>query len=88
MTFFVLDELDTLVQNLIVNVCLPFSLVEQTDFKTLIQKGFPGRTLMSRPTLMKRLDTQFQHHLNCLKKEMANIEYLSTTADCWSIFKR
>lgn len=70
------------------NACLPFSIVDHFDFKTLIQKGFPGRTLMSRPTLMKRLNTQFQHHLIRLKEEMTNIEYFTTTADCWSIFKR
>lgn len=70
------------------NACLPFSLVEQNDFKTLIQKGFPRRTLMSRPTLMIRLNNQFQRHLNDLKKELSCVEYVATTADCWSIFKR
>lgn len=70
------------------NACLPFNLVEQNDFKTLIQKGFPGRTLMSRPTLMIKLNNQFQRHLNDLKKKLSCVEYVATTADCWSIFKR
>lgn len=70
------------------NACLPFSIVDHFDLKTLIQKGFPGRTLMSCPTLMKRLNTQFQHHIIRLKEKITNIEYFTTTADCWSIFRR
>lgn len=35
---------------------------------------------MSHPTLMKTLNTQFQHHLIRLKEDMTNIEYFTTTA--------
>lgn len=56
-----LGEFDQLILNLIVNATLPFSLVEQNDFKLLCQKGFPSRTLLSRPTLMCRLNAAFDY---------------------------
>ncbi|CAI6370890.1 unnamed protein product [Macrosiphum euphorbiae] len=82
------SEFDQLILNLIVNATLPFSLVEQNDFKLLCQKGFPSRTLLSRPTLMCRLNAAFDHLICNLIKDMSSVKYLTTTADCWSIFKR
>lgn len=88
MLIIVLGEFDQLVLNLIVNATLPFSLVEQNDFKLLCQKGFPNRTLLSRPTLMCRINTAYDQLICNLIKDMSSVEFLTTIADCWSIFKR
>lgn len=77
-----------MVQKLIINQCLPFSLVESEDFRLLIQGGYPMLKLVSRPTLMKRFDNNTVELLKNMKKEMSFINHITTTADCWSIFKR
>lgn len=77
-----------MIQKLILNQCLPFSLVESDDFKLLIQEGYPTLKVISRPTLMKRFDSNVVDVLKNLKKEMSVVNHVTTTADCWSIFKR
>ncbi|KAL4088662.1 hypothetical protein QTP88_023749 [Uroleucon formosanum] len=58
------SHLDTMIQKLIINQCLPFSLVESDDFKLLVQEGYPTLKVISLEN------------------------YITTSADCWSIFKR
>lgn len=77
-----------MIQKLIINQCLPFSLVESEDFKVLIQEGYPNLKVISRPTLMKRLDSNISTLLKNMKENMSHVIHITTTADCWSIFKR
>jgi len=77
-----------MIQNLIINRCLPFSLVEAPEFKSILQTGFPKLKILSRPTLMKRIDLNVITMLTNLKKELSLVNHISTTADCWSIFKK
>lgn len=67
-TFFPAN-LDTMIQKLIINECLPFSLVESDDFKLLVQEGYPTLYVISRPTLMKRLDSNTTKILKNIKKK-------------------
>lgn len=76
-----------MIQKLIINQCLPFSLIESEDFKCLIEEGYPSLKLISRPTLMKRLQSNTLNLLQNMKNEMSSINYITTTADCWSTFK-
>jgi len=77
-----------MIQKLIINQCLPFSLVESDDFKLLVQEGYPTLKVISRPTLMKRLDSNTSEILKNMKKKLSHENHTTTTADCWSIFKR
>ena len=77
-----------MIQNLIINRCLPFSLVEAPEFKSILQTGFPKLKILSRPTLMKKIDLNIITMLTNLKKELSLVNHISTTADCWSIFKK
>jgi len=77
-----------MIQKLIINRCLPFSLVEYPEFKSILQIGFPKLNTLSRPTLMKRIDSNTNSMLENLKKELSLVKHISTTADCWSIFKK
>jgi len=36
---------------------IPFSIVENEDFKELINCGFPNKNLLSRPTLLKKISS-------------------------------
>lgn len=80
--------LNTLVRNLIVNAAFPFSLLEHPDFKALIDRGFPGRHLDSRPTLMSRLQHDTANMKQKLVQQMKCVSYVATTADCWFVHKR
>jgi len=77
-----------MIQKLIINQCLPFSLVEYPEFKSILQIGYPKLNILSRPTLMKRIDSNAASMLNNLKKELHLVKNISSTADCWSIFKK
>ncbi|CAI6372627.1 unnamed protein product [Macrosiphum euphorbiae] len=82
------NELNLMIQNLIINASLPFNLVEQIDFKNLITTGYPNRHVLSRKTLMKNIEAQHQVLLQDMKSIFSKVNYLTTTADCWTIFKR
>lgn len=77
-----------MILNVIINASLPFNLVERIDFKNLITSGYPNRQVLSRKTLMKNIEVQHQHLLQNMKTIFSNVSYLTTTADCWTIFKR
>jgi len=76
-----------MIQKLIINRCLPFSLVEYSEFKSILQIGFPQLNTLSRPTLTKRIDSNTNSMLENMKKELSLVKHVSITADCWSIFK-
>lgn len=84
----ILDELNLMIQNVILNASLPFNLLEHIDFKNLITTGYPGRHVLSRKTLMKNIEAQHKVLLQNMKSLFSKISYLTTTADCWTVFKR
>lgn len=86
--FYFTDSLDQIIQDLIINASLPFNLVSHDNFKDIISKGFPGRNLMCRLTLMKNIEKSFNILFEKLKCKLNSVEHLTTTADAWSIFKR
>jgi len=67
---------------------IPFSIVENEDFKHLINCGFSNKNLLSRPTLMKKINQMSEVLVENLKNEMVSIKNITTTVDCWSIFKK
>jgi len=67
---------------------IPFSIVENEDFKEIINRGFPKKNFLSRPTLMKKINQMSEVLVDNLKKEMDSIQHITTTVDCWSIFKK
>ncbi|KAL4085405.1 hypothetical protein QTP88_027264 [Uroleucon formosanum] len=80
-------ELNLMIQNMIINASLPFNLVEQINFKNLITTGYPNRHVFSRKISMKNIEAQHQVFLQNMKSIFFKVNYLTTTADCWTIFK-
>lgn len=75
---------DKLIMNMIVEGILPLRLVEQPAFVELITGLQPNRTIISRPTLTRRIEdsaTVVRGKLIDLLKEQSHV---ATTADCWS----
>ncbi|KAL5237284.1 hypothetical protein ACI65C_004694 [Semiaphis heraclei] len=82
------DTLNQMIQDLIINASLPFNIVSHVNFKDIISKGFPGRNLLCRQTLMKNIDKSFNIVFEKLKCKLNSVEHLTTSADAWSTFKR
>jgi len=60
--------LDQLLQNFIVSANVPFRIIENPVLKEIIGIGFPNKKIMSRPTLMKAIENDFQE-LGIIKNE-------------------
>lgn len=82
------EDLDQMILDVIINAHLPFNLVSHESFKTIISKGYPGRTVLCRQTLMKRIDNNYKVAFDKLKNKLNLVEFVSTTADAWSTFKK
>ena len=68
-----------MIQKLIINKCWPFSLVESDDFKLLVLDGYPTLKVISRPTLMKRFDSNTSEILKNMKKfNVISIKYIKS----------
>ncbi|XP_050522884.1 uncharacterized protein LOC126895259 [Daktulosphaira vitifoliae] len=80
--------LDQLLLRFIVNGGLPFTIIENSILKDIIERGFPKKSIMSRPTLMQRITENCNLLKNQLKTQMSKLAYIATTADAWSIYKK
>lgn len=80
--------LDQLLQKFIVSANVPFKIIENPVLKEIIGRGFPNKIIMSRPTLMKTIENDFQELSLKMKFEMSKCAHIATTADGWLIFKK
>lgn len=83
-----IGRLNNLVVNFIISSSIPFSVVENNDFKDIIKLGFPKKSLMCRSTLMKYINKKSDYIVSNLKETLDSVKYVTTTVDCWSIFKK
>lgn len=67
---------------------LPFSVVESSSFKNLISTLAPSRTVMSRRTLVRKLEEEYSNCSQNLKNNLSRVTTVATTADIWSCRKR
>ncbi|RVE41164.1 hypothetical protein evm_014185 [Chilo suppressalis] len=81
------DKLDKMVLDCIVSASLPFRIVENEHFRFLIENGFKGKRLMTRPTVSKKLDSEVANIRKNLLEKLSHPRHVSSTADCWSVHK-
>nr|XP_023677321.1 uncharacterized protein LOC111849037 [Paramormyrops kingsleyae] len=62
----------------------PLSTVEQKEFIDLIQGLSPHSSVMSRRTLCRRIDCEFDSKISSVKDLLKTTKHLCTTADIWS----
>lgn len=62
--------------------------MENSAFKEIIERGFANRKLLSRPTLMKQIESEFESSVTEHKLKLSKTLHVATTVDCWSIFKK
>lgn len=75
------------VDNILINFVIQsstFSVVEQPAFQALVQDLQPNLRVMSRTTLHCKIEEGAQEMRTHIKQAMSSIEFIATTADCWS----
>lgn len=76
--------MDELVEALVIENRLPFRFVGSSSFKRLIESLLPpNRSLMSDKTLKARVRSRLLRMKEILKKELADVSSVCTTADAW-----
>ena len=74
--------------NYIVKEMRPLSTVEKPAFREMITGINPAVTVMCRNTLSNRLDDSFQRIQQTLKSQLADVKYVCTTADIWTVNRK
>lgn len=78
-------RVDSLILNYVVEEMRPLSTVEKPAFRNMITGINPSVTVMCRKTLASRIDEEFQQMQEQLKSDLANVEFVCTTADIWTV---
>ncbi|CAB3977853.1 ATP-dependent DNA helicase PIF1, partial [Paramuricea clavata] len=66
---------------------MPFSVVETPSFKVLVTGLQPNRSVISRPTVIKRINEKATMVKENVKDAMAKAQHIATT-DCWTAHQR
>lgn len=82
------SKVDSLIISYIVQEMRPLSTIEKPAFRQMIIGINPATTVMCRKTLSTRLDDNFQQMQQTLKSELADVKYVCTTADIWSVNRK
>ena len=82
------SKLDKLILDFVVGTFQCFSIVEEDDFRKLVHGLQPGKVVMTRKTLVSRLDAAASDMRDSLRSKLKGIETVCCTADCWTSFHR
>ena len=68
----------------ICGACMPFSIVENPSFCSLIKTLQPNCTVPTRKTIKSKLDDMAKTTKENLCKEFLQVTHVATTTDCWT----
>ncbi|XP_060785429.1 uncharacterized protein LOC132891654 [Neoarius graeffei] len=77
-------KVNSLVFDYIINEVQPFSAVENTTFRQLVEGLSGGRTPVCRKTLMLQIEKSFEKMKENQTRILENPEYVCTTTDIWT----
>lgn len=81
-------QVDTMIARYIISSGLSFNHVRSPEFLQFMADLQPGRTVLCKPTLVKRLQEKFKEMKTHVTQEMGKVEHVCTTADMWSEAKK
>lgn len=81
-------SLDKAIVKFIVQGLQPFSLVEQQPFRDLLSDLVPNAKIMSRVTLVSKIDDAAKQMKHKIIEAMKSVDHIATTTDCWSARRR
>lgn len=82
-------DVHNIVDSLVINEGLHFSIADSPYFKRAIELGLPENLSVGcRQSLTKRMDARFNEMIEKLKSKLMSVQYVATTADCWTKFRR
>lgn len=81
-------KVNELIVGFITEGLMPFSVVEMPSFKALVTGLQPNRSVISRPTVMKRISEKATLIKENIKEAMAKVQHVATTTDCWTAHRR
>ena len=81
-------KVNDLVVEFITEGLMPFSVVEMPSFKVLVTDLQPNRSVISRPTVIKRINEKATLVKENVKDAMAKAQHIATTTDCWTAHRR
>ncbi|XP_074873107.1 uncharacterized protein LOC142024786 [Carettochelys insculpta] len=79
---------DKAVMKYIIEGLQPFSVVELPAFRDLIHDLQPDSTILSRPALQRKISDAAKSMRKNLIDLMSEVQYVTTTADCWTVRRR
>jgi hypothetical protein len=79
------SHVDKLITNYVVKGLHALKTVEDQEFVDLVVGLCPSANVMSRRTLVRRIDDKFDAKMLGIKDELAKQQYVCTTADMWSL---
>uniref|UniRef100_I3JQD7 HAT C-terminal dimerisation domain-containing protein n=1 Tax=Oreochromis niloticus TaxID=8128 RepID=I3JQD7_ORENI len=62
----------------------PFSIVETSSFKTMMETLQPQCTVMTRKTLCSKIQEAAKNMKSIIIKKLSTVNCVATTTDCWS----
>lgn len=77
--------LDKYVLQFVIEEMQPISIVDKPSFKNLVSLGLPKNiSVMCAKTLRSRIEKAGQSMKEELIKKLSGIQFIATTADCWT----
>lgn len=82
------QQIDTLITNFVTGTFQCFSIVEHEDFICLLKAFDPSTRIMTRKTLVARIDEACLRMKDTLRECLLKVPVVCCTADCWTSFHR
>ena len=81
-------EVDEAIETYIVKGMQPFHTVSTPEFREMVRKLQPDRSVMSRRTLMRRVTKMYDRQKAGLVRKLEAVESVATTTDLWTAHHR
>lgn len=82
------NVVDKLIVDAVIDAVLPLSVVENKSVRNLLETAFPGRNVMHRKGLVRRIENNFTLMQDEMKTEFKTVGSVCLTADSWTSYRR